>query len=268
MSIGFARRVALALAVVVAAGLFVSAAQAGLVIDLRLKGVTGTAFSIVGPKKVQYTYTGTGSVEFEAWAVITGAPSAAALEGLNNLYGSFRSTNVDGGVVFGSMSATLTPQWQGPAFSHGAVADLDSDGDPDVGSTNNGSAAGWFYAISNLGATYITSGNALSGPPNAFEILPDGGLAIKLADLSFAFTGAVGSPPVTAKTNLEWVGRSKSSTLVHPATWQEDGVNPVRLTALNSSIASTGPIEIVPEPASIALVTLLGAVALVWFRRR
>ncbi len=264
----FARRFTLALAVAVASSLIVSGAQAGLVIDLRLKGVTGTAFQIVDTKKVQYTYEGTGSIQFEAWAIITGADGVAALEGLNNLYGSFRSTNVDGGVVFGNLSASLTPQWQGPAWTNGAVADLDADGDLDVGSTNSSSATGWFYAISNLGATYITSANALSDAPNAFEVLPNGGLAIKLADLSFALTGDVAGPPATAVTNLDWVGRTKSGTLVHPATWQADGTNPVRLTTTGSSIASTGPIEIVPEPASIALVTLLGAVALVWFRRR
>lgn len=268
MSMGFARRVALTLAVAVAAGLFVSAAQAGLVIDLRLKGVTGTAFQIVDTKKVQYTYDGTGSIQFEAWAIITGADGNAGLEGLLGMFGSFYSSNVDGGVVKGNLSSALVSQWKGTGFVEGAVADLDGDGDMDIGSTVSTSAAGWFSPISAFSPSYTTPANSSNVPPNAFEALPNGGFAVKLADLTFTLTGDVAAPPASAVTNLAWVGRTKTGATVHPATWQQDGVTTIRLTTTGTSIGSTGPIEIVPEPASIALVTLLGAVALVWFRRR
>jgi len=265
MCIGFARRVALTLAVMVVAGLFVSAAQAELVIDLRLKGVTGTAFEIIGPKKVQYTYSGTGSIQFEAWAVVTGAPSNPALEAFQSAFGSFLSSNVDGGVVFGNLSATLTPIFYNGGASGtttGAVVDLDGDGDLDLGSTNSNSSTGWMYARA---AVQQNTSNASNTAPEAFEALPDGGIAIKFASLTFTLTGDVAAPPVTAKTNLDWVGRVDGTTF-NSAVWQEDGVNKSPVTG--TAIASTGPIEIVPEPASIALVTLLGAVALVWFRRR
>ena len=268
MSIGFARRVALTLAVTVAAGLFVSAAQAGLVIDLRLKGVTGTAFDVVGPKKVQYTYDGTGTIKFEAWAIITGADGNPGLEGLLGLFGSFYSKNVDGGVVYGDLSSALAPNWKGTAYVEGGVKDLDGDGDLDVGSNVHTSAANWFSPISSIMPSYLTPANSSNVPPDAFEALPDGGYAVKLADLSFELTSGIAAPPVTAATQLTWVGRNKAPILIHPATWQEDGVTGKRLPNLGDSISSTGPIEIVPEPASIALVTLLGAIAMVWFRRR
>lgn len=115
---------------------------------------------------------------------------------------------------------------------------------------------------------YSTPANSSNVPPDAFEALPDGGYAVKLADLTFELTSDIAAPPVTAVTELTWVGRKKATVLIHPATWQEDGATGKRLLNLYESISSTGPIEIVPEPASIALVTLLGAIAMVWFRRR
>ncbi len=266
MSIGFARRVALTLAVAIASGLFVSAAQAGIVVDLRLKGVTGTAFQIVDTKKVQYTYEGSGSIQFEAWAIVTGAPGNSALEAFQSIYGSFLSSNVDGGVVFGTLSGSLTPVFfngGASATTIGASADLDGDGDLDLGSNNMSNPSdGWMFARAS--AMQNTS-NASNTPPEAFQALADGGIAIKFADLTFTLTGDVGAPPVTAKTNLAW-NSIPDGTVYNSAVWREDGVS--KSPAIGSTILSTGPIEIVPEPASIALVTLLGAVALVWFRRR
>lgn len=126
------------------------------VLDLRLAGGGNTA-----------TVTTVGQViDLDVWVTITGDDADATNEALQSVHGSFLSTDISGGAATGTLQTTLLAPFNGTQSSSGAQADLDSDGDLDVGSNNNSSAAGFFVARANS----MTSEGQVSGSSKSFKI--------------------------------------------------------------------------------------------------
>ncbi|MBE3070025.1 MAG: PEP-CTERM sorting domain-containing protein [Planctomycetes bacterium] len=138
-----------ALALVVACGLTMSSAMGGVTVEVRRPlGATGPIIA-TGPGQV---------LDLEVWAVVTGADGNTANDGLWKFYASVLSSN--GGLVKGDMGGMAFHQdsyWINPPgfwlivptpfnvdpASVGASADLDGDGDLDIGSTDPVDAVGW-----------------------------------------------------------------------------------------------------------------------------
>jgi hypothetical protein len=107
-----------------------------LTYDLRLAG--GGKSANVTPGQV---------VNLELFAVVTGADANASNEGYQNGWGSILSKSVSGATnLKGTLAATLTPTFNANSAQPGAQADLDGDGDLDVGSNDANDHSGYFFA--------------------------------------------------------------------------------------------------------------------------
>lgn len=215
------RRAGMVLAGALLAG-FVSQSGAALVYDIRLPGGGKDVVASVG-----------SVVNFEIHAVIDAGGAGA--ESFTNGYLKLLST----GAAKGNLTAALAAGFDAGGSSSGAQADLDGDGDLDVGSNNNGSATGWFFARSS-------------------QAVP--GNDILIGTGSFTVTGA------GDKAEINAFGRTKSGATIIPALWAEDGVN--KVVSTGGAISGGAPLVVrIPEPASLSLVAL-GAMALLGRRRQ
>src|SRR6266487_3030292 len=93
-------------------------------VDVRVAG---------GGKNAAVTQVGQ-VVKLEAWAVVKGANSSPSDEGVQDILGSFLSSNFGGGAANGTLKVTRTDPFIGSGSADGAQTDLDGDGDLDVGS--------------------------------------------------------------------------------------------------------------------------------------
>lgn len=119
---------------VVIGGLLASTAMAELKLDMRFG--TTNAVAVTAPNQV---------VTAEFWATAVGYDGNPANDTINKVQASFVSSN--GGLILGNLTDALhldNTLTNGPAL--GPVADLDGDGDNDIGSTNVSSANDWFLA--------------------------------------------------------------------------------------------------------------------------
>jgi len=107
-----------------------------LAIDLRLSD---------GSKSINVTKAGQ-QFDLQVWANVTGSDSNTHNDGLNAIMGSFTSPNVAGGSASVNLSAEPLSPFTGTASDPGAQADLDGDGDLDVGSNNPALPDGYFIA--------------------------------------------------------------------------------------------------------------------------
>ncbi|HEV8290406.1 MAG TPA: calcium-binding protein [Tepidisphaeraceae bacterium] len=105
-------------------------------IDLRTTG---------GGKTVTLTSVGQ-VINLDVWAVVTGADATAADDAFQWAHGSFLSSDVGGGAAGGTLSASVLSPFAATAASNGGQADLDGDGDLDVGSNDNSRPNGFFVA--------------------------------------------------------------------------------------------------------------------------
>src|SRR5690242_17342988 len=93
-----------------------------LVVDVRLAG-GGSSAAITKVGQV---------INLEVWATATGSNSTGSDEGVQNLAGSYVSSNSNGGSALGTLKATLLAPFDGSGSTAGKQQDVDGDGDLDV----------------------------------------------------------------------------------------------------------------------------------------
>ena len=157
-----------------------------VVVDVRLPG---------GGKELVVNTVGQ-EIDVEVWATVTGF-NGVIDEGLQSAVGSLLSADVSGGAVRGTLSAATVAPFNALGSQNGTQADLDSDGDLDVGSNNNGDAEGFLFARS---ASMTTDGGT--------EVTQ--GRAFKIADATFTVTQLLDG----AQTNLIYRVRSSQQSFV------------------------------------------------------
>src|SRR5207247_4272751 len=79
-------------------------------------------------------------------AVVRGSDSDATNDAFQWAHGSFLSSDVGGGAAGGDITASLEPTFNATASQGGTQADLDNDGDLDVGSNDNSNPDNFFVA--------------------------------------------------------------------------------------------------------------------------
>jgi hypothetical protein len=135
----------LAIAMLALVGAVASSASAELVLDTYVKGSTSNVLIPIT--------AATGTVGIDLWMTVYGTDGDTTNDGYNKIYWSMYSTNVDGGLT----KIDFRPTGDQSAFSwnssygfptgdktlKGMNADLDGDGDIDLGSSDGTSAVGW-----------------------------------------------------------------------------------------------------------------------------
>jgi hypothetical protein len=107
-----------------------------VVVDVRRPG---------GARQVTITDAGQ-KVNLEVWATVTGEDGNNTNESLQIVAGSLLSSNISGGAALGKLSVSLVAPFNATGSSKGTGADLDDDGDLDVGSNNDASQTGFVFA--------------------------------------------------------------------------------------------------------------------------
>jgi uncharacterized protein (DUF2141 family) len=202
-----------------------------LTVDLRLPG---------GAKSANVSSVGQ-VINLEIWATAKGSDSSGANEALQIVVGSLLSTNVNGGAANGTLKATTAPDFSfaGPK-KNGMQADLDADGDLDIGSNDPTDADPFFAARdSSLNSSGLVSGNSQSW---------------KIGTATFTVTSLKST---TGQTNLLFRGRTANQAWTS-GLWQEDDKIPLK-TAVTSSYLNGSPLVLTrgntpppPTGASIA----------------
>ncbi|MGE5610423.1 MAG: hypothetical protein ACM359_14320 [Bacillota bacterium] len=127
-----------------------------LTIDVRLPD---------GGKVVDVTRKGQ-VINMEVWAVVRGGDSNGSNDGMSAVIGDFLSSNVKGGAALGTLTAGLVAPFRATGSVKGTSADLDSDGDLDVGSNDTEGATGHFLGRSGG----VVSDGKVSGATNSFKV--------------------------------------------------------------------------------------------------
>jgi hypothetical protein len=125
------------------------------ILDVRLPG---------GGKLVDAAAVGQ-IVQLEVWALITGNNATGVDDGIQSAAGSFLSTDVGGGAARGTLEAAPLIPFDGLGSSPGTAADLDGDGDLDVGD-NDDSGAGLF----GVRAGSMVKGGTVAGRTRSMKI--------------------------------------------------------------------------------------------------
>jgi len=254
----------------VLAGSLTTPVSAALIVDLRATSASGS-LSLNNSKSLTYNpLLGNGSATMQVWAVVTGASGNSAIEGFQSAYGGFLSSNLPaattGGSVRGTLTATVHPSFlEGSGPTGGSNADLDGDGDSDVGGLSQNSSTGWFYARSN--EIINTSNAAAQGV--TFNSLADGGIEMLLGTLTFDNLSTVSGALGTDSTLINWTGRIDGATFTS-FIFQQDGST---VTAATSQFLAAGlPVNVnvnaIPEPGTYALGTILLVGVAGWKLRR
>jgi SdrD B-like domain len=185
------------------------------VVDVRL---TGGGQSVVADHVGQV-------VNFDVFVTVTGNNGSGSDEGLQILVGSMLSSNITGGAAAGNITLNRVAPFNGPGSSNGTQADVDGDGDLDVGSNNDIDATPLFVARD---AGMNTSGT-VSGASNTFKV------ATGSFTVSSLLTGV--------QTNLTFRPRAANPNWTS-ALWQEDGVTVPFKNANNGTLAAGASITL------------------------
>jgi hypothetical protein len=225
---------------IAAAATTVSAAHAGMTLELRATGGSG-GVGVVNPMLVDVSEAQPGDiVTFDVVALISGQNANPNDEALVNVFSSFLS----GGPVHGNLTAAMGANYQNSGYSNGFQVDLDGDGDLDVGSNNNATATNFFNA-----RTY-----GPQGYPGAVQTIAT--LTMTLTHIpSGAFSTPVNCRPRVATT---------------AGSWFEDGSATGTVQQGASAIGIGAPVILtdVPEPSALALFGLAaGSILLARGRR-
>lgn len=172
------------------AGLGVSAANAALVVDVRLPGSGGNSLFVT-----------TGQVvPMEIWARIT--PSANG-NGLVSLSGSLISSN---GGILANLTAARDSNWDASGSQAGTIQDLDGDTDLDIGSNTPSSATGYWAVRADSAPNPV--------PGDSFLI---GTVTATVGALNGATTVVSFRPRGNGNTHALWL---EGGVVVNPSTSQ------------------------------------------------
>ena len=214
-----------ALAAAVSAAL-ASGALASLTIDVQTAG--GGKSAVVSAAGEQ--------VQLEIFAIVTGSNGTGADDGLQIAQGSFLST----GGLQGSLAATVAAPFNGVGSSLGAVTDLDSDGDADVGSNNN--AAGTGFWITRSESPQSPNGYPSESPPiaaSSFGSVAGSSYRVQLGTLIFT-----ASSNLAESTAVNFRVRNSSSA----AHWFEEVFSPSKTPANGTFASGAAPVTITLAP--------------------
>ena len=201
-----------------------AAARASLTIEVQLPS---------GGKSATVSTPGQ-QVQLDVFAVVTGANASGADDGMQIAQGSFRST----GTLYGNLAGGVVAPFNGVGSTGGASVDLDGDGDNDVGSNNDASAAGFWGARSS--SPQSPNGYPANAPPipaSSYGTVAGSSYRVKLGTLLFT----VSSTQAQA-TAINFTPRNSSGA----ALWYEETLSP-------SKTPSNGTFAAHPIPVTITL---------------
>ena len=188
-----------------------------IVVDVRLPG---------GGKEA--TVGGIGStVNVEIWATVTGENEVTTDDGLQIAVGSLLSTDISGGAVRGNLSATTTAPFNALGSSNGAQADLDADGDLDVGD-NVSTVSGSKFLFARSASMTTTGGTTVTK-----------GQSFKIADAVFTVTSFL----TGVRTDLVYRVRGGSNQVLAQVDGQTSSGTFVAGSGVQLVRAGTGSIQ-------------------------
>jgi len=235
------------IAALITVATWATVASAGLILDVEVTGVSD-AGTIVTSHYAKMHAGDTGTLTF--YAKVTGTDTNYTNDGLSIAAGSFNSVVHDAkslalvDITSGTVDSAFKTYtgWQGGSQAADGV--LDSDGDKDWGSNNNTSATGWFEASASPMVMWTDAGT-----PAKFLL---GTLTFMVEE------GAI----VGQFTDIQAIIRTGSNRY----QWKED------TTAKNAyagvSLDTPVTVEVIPEPATLALLALGGLGVLLGRKRR
>jgi uncharacterized repeat protein (TIGR03803 family) len=185
-----------------------------------------------GSKSIQLSSIGQ-VVNLQVWAEITDPQNQPTEDGLQEVDGSFLSTNVGPGPVAGNLAATLVSPFNALSSQNGTSQDLNADGNLDVGSNNNASVVNFFFARSQLPET--SSSGTIVGNALEFEI---GTLTYTATHLNFG-----GEADINFRSRADLPTESD-------AVWREDNQGISDLSG-GGVIADGTPFVITAPPAKL-----------------
>ena len=222
-------------------------ASAALMFDLRATALDGVPI-LAGPGQKLVFPTVGQNVTVEVFSIVSGVAANAATEGFQSfLSGDILSDN-NGAVKGDFQNPTLIPGFDSGAPSVGALADLDGDGDIDLGSNNLTFVQGQHITVRSAS---VTIGNADGLTPSEFRLFTVTFHVTQVANPGAALNLTFRLTNLTAPTNFE-------------AIWRVDGAT----VQTNNPTTGIGFSQIapIPEPSAFGMV-LLGAIGIVGFRR-
>jgi hypothetical protein len=233
-----------------------SLAQAGLTFDVRARSVSGPGVTMTDSKHIGVNGIG-GKIIFDVWATITGADANLTNDRLQ-LY-SFRLKSNGPGSAGNLYADNLVNDQTGPingweagaGATSGTMADLDGDGDLDIGAAD---------AVFANGTTGNANGRNLA--PAAYN---GGGAAAEFNVYSFEL-------PITTLRGGNMNVTLERSPVATAFLWREDAPSGFNKNG-NSGTVAVNPaaveVAVIPEPGTIALAVFgLAGVALAIRRRR
>jgi hypothetical protein len=169
------------------------------VLDLRLAGGGNSAVvSSVGQV-----------INLDIIVTVNGTDANGANDGFQSGGGNLLSTNIDGGAALGTLKATTFAPFNATGSENGKQADLDSDGDIDVGTLDD--TANPNDPFSARAGSSVTTGGTVSGNSQTF----------KIGTATFTVTKMLGG----SQTNLVITPKQSFSA----GLWIEDGAGKSRL---------------------------------------
>jgi hypothetical protein len=257
-------RLALGFAMV---GVLASTSEAAAIIyDFRAIPTGTTGATVDGPKAVTVTAP-TGVVKLQLWGMITNTDGNNATEGFRATHMSLTSP----GSLRGNYSpGALVAPFNGLGATPGVAADLDADGDMDLGDLRETGGDITKYFVPNAGAAALFWADVPAGGKAAETRGGTNYSSFLLGTFDYSFTGgdvlgATTQLTVRPRTKLDGLA---SSRLVND--YNHDGQR-YSLNGNDPNIVAGPPVAVtvIPEPSTIALVSvgLLG-LALAARRRR
>jgi len=257
---------------------FASQAHAGLVIDVRAIGITGsgTQGTVNGPKSVQAALGAT--VTMGIYARLSGTNATQIIgdqdgnadaddtsndDTLQTMVGSFQSVgpltgNMGNAQGPNTLYRISSPPFIGPALQNGTFQDWDSDGDLDVGANGTDSAPMWVGRTAAVATAMLQNGTTkgfFSG--GSFTAQPEDTIIdpttqeLRVGTLRFIVTNQ------GLQSLVNFVPRP--TTDAGSALWFEDGAATGK-TPGSSPYSIGAPVTVtpVPEPVAIGMLGIAG----------
>lgn len=229
-------------------------ADAAITYDLRAVGATGAA-TVVNPKTVSVAPGGLvgSTVSFELFAVAAGT-NVTDDEGFQSGLMQIRTFAAGTKNIKGDFTAkALGAGFSDSGSNSGSFADVNGDGDLDVGGTASSNAAGYFTPR----AAAIALGTG-----------PGGTSSFMIGTFTLTLTSVVDlNSVVNTLVNVSW---PSLNTILNSqrSSWRADNVSRNGGTAApyNTIAGADVQIQLVPEPSAFGML-LVGALGLVGFRR-